>query len=145
MEQIPRSTRTVDCISFVTQKIAQCNPNHPESMKSNQTFTVSSEERAAQIKVLKYHAKARGYQCPQIIFLYENQTYNQLLQIKNASHCCSTCVVHTSNLQGIVLFMNSVNISATYVEDCAFSSVVHWSMPHYLQLSTQLTAYLLIM
>jgi hypothetical protein len=84
MEQIPRSTRiTADYTSFVIQKIAQCNPNHPESMKSNQTFAVSSEERAAQIEVLKYHTKARCYQCPQIIFLYGNQTYNQQLQIQN--------------------------------------------------------------
>jgi hypothetical protein len=147
MEQIPRSTRiTADYTSFVVQKIAQCNPYRPESTKSNHTFPVSSEERAAQIKVLKYHVKARGYQCPQVIFQYGNQTYNRLPQkSKCKSHCCSTCVVHTSILQGIVLFINSVKISATYVEDCAFSSVAHWRMPHYLQLSTQLTAYLLIM
>lgn len=82
MEQIPTSTRiTADYTSFVIQKIAQCNSNHPESTKSNQNFAISSEEKAAQIKVLKYHAKARGYQCPQIIFLYGNQTYNQLPQI----------------------------------------------------------------
>jgi len=85
MEKIPRSTRiTADYTSFVIQKFAKCTPNHPESMKSNQTFTVSLEERAAQIEVLKYHAKARGYQCPQIIFLYGNQTYNQLPHIQNA-------------------------------------------------------------
>jgi hypothetical protein len=95
MEQIPRSTRTADCISFVIQKIVQCNPNHPESMKSNQTFTVSSEERAAQIKVLKYHAEAKGYQCPQITFLFENQTYNQLLKIQNAKATVAAPVLFT--------------------------------------------------
>jgi hypothetical protein len=96
MEQIPKSTRkTADYKSFVIQQIAQCNPNHPESMKSNQTFAVSSEERAAQIKLLKYHAKSRGYQCSQIIFLYGNQTYNQLLQIQNVKATVAATVLFT--------------------------------------------------
>lgn len=133
-------------IKVSSYKKLRCNPNHSESMKSNQTFAVSAEERAAQWKVLKYHAEARGYQCPQIIFLYGNQTYNKLLQIQNPkATICSTCVVHTSILQGIVLFTNSVNISATNVEDCAFSLVAQWSTPHCLQSSTRLMAYLLMM
>lgn len=88
--------------------------------------------------------QARGYQCPHIIFLYGNHITN-LEKFKSwkplLQHPC--CSHYT--LQGIILFMNSVTISANYVEDCAFSSIAQCSTLHCLQLPIWLTAYLLMM
>jgi len=62
-------------------------------MKSNQTFTVSSEERAAQIEVLNYHAKTEGYHVQNHISVWKS--YNQLPQIQNAKTPVPSSVLFT--------------------------------------------------